>query len=117
MGGREGNPMESRTIQITEGVVRSRLTLKSEMERFGRVEVCYMGNRHDPLAEPPWVRFEKASSADLALQAINSDQVVFDGGTVRAEFKKGRRPHPHPRQSTQCNKRDLDITSRDIAQD
>merc|ERR1719356_1407432 len=40
----EGN----RAIQILSGNVRSRLVLKKEMERFGRVEVCYMGNRNDP---------------------------------------------------------------------
>lgn len=114
---REANPMESRTIQIIEGVVRSRLTLKAEMERFGRVEVCYMGNRHDPSAEPPMVRFEKAVSADLALQAINSGQVVFDGGTAKAVFKRGGRTAPPPRQATQRNESILDITSRDIAYD
>jgi len=96
--------------------VRSRLALKAEMERFGRVELAYMGNRHDPGAgaDAPLVRFATSSSAQMALEAINSGQVVFEGGTVTAEFKRGGPRQPERRQSAEAR---LDITSRDIARD
>jgi len=115
-GGGEFNALESRTIQLTGGVVRSRLALKAEMERFGRVELAYMGNRHDPGAgaDAPLVRFATSSSAQMALEAINSGQVVFEGGTVTAEFKRGGPRQPERRQSAEAR---LDITSRDIARD
>merc|ERR1712190_576323 len=73
-GGGGAAATDSRAISII-GEVRSRLSLKNEMERFGRVEICYMGNRHNPSADPPWVRFEKATSAQAALTAINAGQV------------------------------------------
>merc|ERR1719506_1561610 len=92
-GGGGGGDVDKRTIQIIEGVIRSRLQLKGEMEKFGRVETVYMGNRHDPSAEPPLVKFENAGSAEMALNAINTNQVLFDGMTVKAAFKSGgRRP-------------------------
>ena len=41
------------SIEITGGVVdtTSRLWLKREMERFGEVDVCHMGNRSNPVEE------------------------------------------------------------------
>merc|ERR1712072_158637 len=86
------------------------------MEKFGRVETVYMGNRHDPSAEPPLVRFENAASAEVALQAINSNQVFFDGLPVKAELKKGgRRPMQRDIEREVDSK--LHITSRDFARD
>jgi len=111
---------ESRTIQITEGTVGTRLWLKKEMEKFGRVEVCHTGNRQNPVAEPPWVRFEKMSSVEVALQAINSGQVFFDGLPIKAESKtNGRQRQPEVREPRQRSprRRDMDITSRDLARD
>merc|ERR1711924_179960 len=110
--------MESRTIQITGGVVATRLWLKKEMERFGRVEVCHTGNRMNPVAEPPWVRFATLTQAESALEAINSGQVLIDGCVIQAQFKTGRPTAPPPRQEptmTRRNERDMDITSRDFA--
>merc|ERR1712039_512668 len=69
--GAGGGSTDNRAIQIT-GEVRSRLSLKNEMERFGRVEICYMGDRHQASAAGPWVRFALASSAEAALTAINA---------------------------------------------
>merc|ERR1712137_81345 len=111
-------PMESRTIQITGGVVATRLWLKKEMERFGRVEVCHTGNRQNPIGEPPWVRFATLTQAESALEAINGGQVLIDGCTIQAQFKSSRPPPPPQRTAPvpRRSERDMDITSRDIAQ-
>lgn len=113
-GGKGGG--DGRTIQIIEGAVRSRLQLKGEMEKFGRVETVYMGNRHDPSAEPPLVKFEQIASAEAALNAINTGQVFFDGMPVKAQMKEGGR-----RAVTRDIEREVDsnlhVTSRDLARD
>merc|ERR1719235_524324 len=117
------DPMESRTIQILQGVkpTTARLWLKKEMDKFGRVEVCHMGNRQQPGIDIPWVRFEKAIHADAALQAIAQGMVFLDGVKLVAELKKGGRPPPRndwcnkgPPPRTARNERDLEITSRDL---
>ncbi|CAK0894465.1 unnamed protein product [Prorocentrum cordatum] len=69
------------------------------MQQFGAVDVVFMGNRHDPTAEPPWVRFEKASSAVAACNAINAGQVMFEGQPAKAELKAGNVPPRAPPQS------------------
>lgn len=110
--------VESRTIQITGRIVSSRIWLKKEMERFGRVEVCHTGNRQNPEGEPPWVRFEKTSSAEVALQAINSGQVLLEGEPLTAEMKRGgRTQQPSGPAMQRSERRDLEITSRDLARD
>jgi len=109
--------MEARTIQMPgETIINSRLWLKREMERFGRIEVCHTGNRQNLAAEPPWVRFEKASSAEVALQAINAGQVLLEGVPIQAEYKKSGRQQGS---STTLGRRerDMEITSRDIVRD
>merc|ERR1712217_455240 len=83
----KGGLMESRTINITSGTVTTRLWLKKEMERFGRVEVCHTGNRMNPLAEPPWVRFATTTAAEVALKCISEGQVLVDGVPVTAVMK------------------------------
>lgn len=111
-------PMTSCTIQITGGVVGSRLWLKTAMEKFGRVEVVHTGNRQDPTGEPPWVRFGAASAAEKALEAINNGLVLLDGATLTAEFKTGGRAAP-PRfaESRQRPLHKMELTSRDLAQE
>lgn len=109
---------ESRTIQITGGVVGTRLWLKQEMSRFGRVEVCHTGNRQNPEAEPPWVRFEKMSSVETALNAIAAGQVLFDGMPIKAELKASRsHAPPRPTRERSPKRRDLEVTSRDLARE
>lgn len=112
------DPFDSRTIQITGAIVGSRLWLKKEMDRFGRVEVCHTGNRQNPEAEPPWVRFEKITSAQLAVEAINSGQVLLDGAMLKANFKRegGRAADTAPR-FPRSARGDLEVTSRDLARD
>lgn len=85
------------------------------MEKYGRVETVYMGNRHDPSAEPPMVRFESVASAENALAALAAGQVIFDGMLVKGELKSsGRRPMVRDIESQVDSK--LHITSRDLAQ-
>jgi len=107
--------MELRTIAITAGTVGTRLWLKKEMERFGRVEVCHTGNRSNPEAEPPWVRFEKASSAETCMIAMKAGQVILDGGPILGELKRGGRQQAPPPQIMRRNEQDMEITSRDLA--
>jgi len=112
-----GPPMETRTILITQGDVGTRIALKKVMETFGRVDVCHTGNRQNPQAEPPWVRFALTSSAETALAAMNTGQVLLDGQVLRAEVKRGGRPGPAPRPAWDRGGRDMEATSRDFAQD
>lgn len=123
-GGRDSatNNFASRTIQITTGAVTTRLWLKKEMERFGRVEVCHTGNRMNPEIEAPWVRFEKMTAVETALEAINAGQCISpDGVTLKAELKNNSRPPPPTNQTAQPRpqptRRDLETTSRDLARD
>jgi len=99
---------------IGEAMINSRLWLKREMERFGRIEVCHTGNRQNLAAEPPWVRFEKASSAEVALQAINSGQVLLEGVPIKAEYKRGGRMGGGPPRQLGRREQDMEITSRDM---
>lgn len=115
-----GGQMESRTIQITSGVVTTRLWLKKEMERFGRVEVCHTGNRMNPTGEPPWVRFATLNAAEVALQNINLGLVLIDGTPVTAQMKPGgggggRFPPRPADQPAYPRCRDVEITSRELA--
>lgn len=114
------NNFASRTIMITTGAVTTRLWLKKEMERFGRVEVCHTGNRMNPEIEAPWVRFEKASSVETALEAINAGQCTDPHGvTIKAVLKSSSRPEPEkPVPSRQqATRRDLETNSRDLNRD
>lgn len=116
-GGHSGpaDNSQNRTIQIIEGEVTSRLKLKGEMEKFGRVETVYMGNRHEVSSDPPMVRFALAAHAEMALNTINSGQVCFDGVPIRAQFKTGGgRPPPQRVIEREADK--VHITSREFAQ-
>merc|ERR1712070_762878 len=104
---------ESRTINIYPppgAAVANRIWLKGQMEQFGRVEICHTGNRMNPEAEPPWVRFVTTGSAESALQAINAGQVLMDGQAMRAEMKSNRRPPANPRNTN--FDRGMDVPSR-----
>mmetsp|Transcript_51594 Transcript_51594/g.122771 ORF Transcript_51594/g.122771 Transcript_51594/m.122771 type:complete len:166 (-) Transcript_51594:125-622(-) len=99
------------TIEIKSGVPESctRMVLKREMERFGQVDVCHMGNRQDPTNEPPWVRFANAKSADSALTAIQAGEVFIDGIVIAADRSNKRGPPLVSREP-----RDAEIGSREL---
>lgn len=109
---------ESRTIEIFfTAAVGTRLWLKSEMERFGRVEVCHTGNRNNQVAEPTWVRFEKLSSVERALSAINAGQVLLEGTPIKAEMRSdNRRPQQaQPKRRSPPRSDPGNFSSRDAA--
>lgn len=123
-------PMESRTIELTDGVAPTltRLWLKKKMDVFGRVEVCHMGNRASQHTERPWVRFEKTAYAEAALAAIKSGQVFLDGMQVQAEMRTSKQ-RPPPRdvpsrggdrrggdRGAPTGRRNLDFSARDLMQ-
>merc|ERR1712086_40422 len=73
-----------------------------------------MGNRHDTSSDPPMVRFGLSAAAEMAMMAINAGQVVFDGNTIRAQFKTGGRK-PVVRQIERQVDDKMDVSSRDLA--
>lgn len=109
---RKVEPQEGRTIEITGGVSQAvtRIWMKKEMEKFGRVEVCHTGNKQNLQGEPPWVRFVTTSSAAAALAAINEGKVFLEGRKLEAKVKSDGKPRLPPRL-------DSERTSRDIADD
>eukprot|EP00927_Polykrikos_kofoidii_P080560 TRINITY_DN77453_c0_g1_i1.p1 TRINITY_DN77453_c0_g1~~TRINITY_DN77453_c0_g1_i1.p1 ORF type:complete len:172 (-),score=27.37 TRINITY_DN77453_c0_g1_i1:75-590(-) len=111
------------TVEIIGGVgeTTSRMWLKKEMERFGSVDVCHMGNRSNPGDEPPWVRFVKPTEAEEALNAINAGQVFLDGLKLQAQWKSGRRVSTSgggigggSMRDAPAQRRDLEVSSRDL---
>eukprot|EP00931_Biecheleriopsis_adriatica_P010066 TRINITY_DN111166_c0_g1_i1.p1 TRINITY_DN111166_c0_g1~~TRINITY_DN111166_c0_g1_i1.p1 ORF type:complete len:174 (+),score=18.91 TRINITY_DN111166_c0_g1_i1:84-605(+) len=81
-----------RMLEIVGGVgpTVNRLHLKTQMEQFGQVDVVHMGNRNNPEAEPPKVRFVKAEHAQKALDAINAQTVCVNGVFIQARFKESK---------------------------
>eukprot|EP00416_Gambierdiscus_australes_P038286 CAMPEP_0171104674 /NCGR_PEP_ID=MMETSP0766_2-20121228/61136_1 /TAXON_ID=439317 /ORGANISM="Gambierdiscus australes, Strain CAWD 149" /LENGTH=202 /DNA_ID=CAMNT_0011565339 /DNA_START=149 /DNA_END=758 /DNA_ORIENTATION=+ len=106
----------ARTIEITDGVysTTTRNWLKKEMEQFGEVDVCHMGNRDNPQEEPPWVRFCDPRSAEKAMAAIQAGQVFLDGLMIKAELRSAIKRPPPPVRREREQRRDLDFSSRDF---
>eukprot|EP00429_Kryptoperidinium_foliaceum_P068221 CAMPEP_0176073576 /NCGR_PEP_ID=MMETSP0120_2-20121206/36764_1 /TAXON_ID=160619 /ORGANISM="Kryptoperidinium foliaceum, Strain CCMP 1326" /LENGTH=234 /DNA_ID=CAMNT_0017407261 /DNA_START=53 /DNA_END=755 /DNA_ORIENTATION=- len=106
------------TIEITGGVGEStsRMILKQEMERFGRVDVCHMGNRQNPKEEPPWIRFAEPGGAENALAAIKNGQVFIDGLLLHADYRSSRKVPDYPTRARNAgpSRRDLEVNSRDL---
>merc|ERR1719247_3359808 len=82
---RSAGTFADRTIYIVDAPIFSRLWLKQEFQKYGRVDVAHTGNRQNPKAEPPWVRFASQSNAEAALKAIQNGQVLVEGKTIKAE--------------------------------
>jgi len=101
----------SNTIEFVGGcgATTTRMVLKREMERFGHVDVCHMGNRDNPTAEPPWVRFAQSSSADAAVEAIQRGEVMVDGMVLTAQKSTRRGPPLVSREP-----RDAEVGSREL---
>eukprot|EP00438_Fugacium_kawagutii_P015372 Skav225132 [mRNA] locus=scaffold1056:57871:60964:+ [translate_table: standard] len=99
------------TLEIVGGCGASttRMILKREMERFGSVEVCHMGNRDNVEKEPPRVRFSDPSAADAALEAIKMGQVVIDGVIIKAVKSERKGPPQQTREP-----KNMDMGSRDF---
>mmetsp|Transcript_120760 Transcript_120760/g.327704 ORF Transcript_120760/g.327704 Transcript_120760/m.327704 type:complete len:183 (+) Transcript_120760:91-639(+) len=101
----------SNTIEFTGGcgATTTRMVLKREMERFGHVDVCHMGNRDNPKAEPPWVRFASSTAADAAVEAIQRGEIIVDGMTLTAQKSTRRGPPLVSREP-----RDAEVGSREL---
>eukprot|EP00930_Biecheleria_cincta_P046056 TRINITY_DN31767_c0_g1_i1.p1 TRINITY_DN31767_c0_g1~~TRINITY_DN31767_c0_g1_i1.p1 ORF type:complete len:191 (+),score=28.88 TRINITY_DN31767_c0_g1_i1:79-651(+) len=76
------------TIEIIGGVHSGtkRLTLKSELERFGDIDICHKVG--DPVQHRPWVRFRDASGAQRAMDGIAKGEVRIDGVAIQAQWKE-----------------------------
>mmetsp|Transcript_60167 Transcript_60167/g.130487 ORF Transcript_60167/g.130487 Transcript_60167/m.130487 type:complete len:153 (-) Transcript_60167:92-550(-) len=92
----------------------NRVALKAQMEQFGEVSVCHMGNRSNPDEEPAKVRFPNPSHAEAALTAIQAGKIYLDGVQLQAEWWSGKKaPRPAPGRDS-GSRRDLEVTSRDL---
>eukprot|EP00443_Scrippsiella_acuminata_P027912 CAMPEP_0115327408 /NCGR_PEP_ID=MMETSP0270-20121206/84117_1 /TAXON_ID=71861 /ORGANISM="Scrippsiella trochoidea, Strain CCMP3099" /LENGTH=61 /DNA_ID=CAMNT_0002747833 /DNA_START=44 /DNA_END=226 /DNA_ORIENTATION=- len=56
----------SKEIEMTGGISASttRRMLKQELENFGEIEICHMGERHIEPVQLPWARFARPESAE-----------------------------------------------------
>lgn len=57
--------MAGRTIHIVEGMkmYTARWSLKMELEVFGKIDVCHMGDRFNQKEHPAWVKFNTREGA------------------------------------------------------
>jgi len=84
--------MADRTIYLTAGIgmASSRLLVKSELEKFGKVDLCNMGLRaklQDMSQAPPVVKFATKESAEKAMAAICQGSVQVAGLALVAAWK------------------------------
>lgn len=111
---------EMRTVHITGGLSdrTTRLWLKKQMEMFGPVEIVHTGNRHSAVAELPWVRFVKLQTAEAVMAAVTAGTLIIDDVVIQAAVGDGSRKNaPPPRNQPQRrSERDMQLTSRDLAQ-
>lgn len=116
---REVGTFADRTIYIVEAPIFSRLWLKQEFQKYGRVDVAHTGNRQNPKAEPPWVRFSSQSGAEAALKAIENGTCLCEGKRIKAEKradKQVKREIPGWNSRYSRSERDMEVTSRDLRQ-
>lgn len=106
--------MSGRTFHLVEGIKRNtaRWSLKMELEAFGKVESCHMGDRDNPDKQPAWAKFATREGAEKAFEAIAARKVYVNGVLVRAEWRKEAAP-PAPVEQ-RSSRGDLDINSRDL---
>eukprot|EP00933_Yihiella_yeosuensis_P050381 TRINITY_DN48178_c0_g1_i1.p2 TRINITY_DN48178_c0_g1~~TRINITY_DN48178_c0_g1_i1.p2 ORF type:complete len:188 (-),score=23.65 TRINITY_DN48178_c0_g1_i1:176-739(-) len=80
------------TIEIIDGVHAgtTRLSLKTQLERFGEIDICHKIG--DPREDTPWVRFRDGSSAQNALDAIDKGDVLIDGVAIKAQWRGRKGP-------------------------
>lgn len=94
------------TIEIIDGVHSgtTRLSLKTQLERFGDIDICHKIG--DPREDTPWVRFRDASAALAALDAIARGEVLIDGVPIKAQWR-GRKKEPPGFKSGARTSRDI----------
>lgn len=81
-------------VQITDGVTElsNRTHLKSTMQAYGLVEAVHMGRRG---LEPAFVRYQHASSAEKAVEALEKGLVFMDGVQLKGGYHSTA-PRPSP---------------------
>ncbi|CAJ1356841.1 unnamed protein product [Effrenium voratum] len=82
------------TIEIIDGVHSgtTRLSLKTQLERFGEIDICHKIG--DPREDTPWVRFRDSKGALSALDAIARGEVLIDGVPIKAQWRARRKEPP-----------------------
>jgi len=82
--------MAGRTIHIVEGVKMNtaRWSLKMELEVFGKIDVCHMGDRFNQKEHPAWVKFNTREGAQKAMDAMDTGKVLCNGEPIRGEWRK-----------------------------
>mmetsp|Transcript_11858 Transcript_11858/g.34602 ORF Transcript_11858/g.34602 Transcript_11858/m.34602 type:complete len:250 (-) Transcript_11858:76-825(-) len=82
--------MAGRTIHIIEGVKMNtaRWSLKMELEVFGKIDVCHMGDRFNQKEHPAWVKFNTREGAQKAMDAMDTGKVICNGEPIKGEWRK-----------------------------
>lgn len=105
----------ARVLHIIDGIKlnTARWSLKMELEVYGKIDACHMGDRTNPHKQPPWVKFAAAQSAERCMEAIHEGKLFVNGYKIKAEYRKDA---GEPKQVDPGGSRngDLDLTSRDL---
>lgn len=106
--------MAGRTIHIVDGMKMStaRWSLKMELEVFGKIDVCNMGDRHNQREHPAWVKFNTREGAEKAMEAMAASKVICNGEAIKGEWRKEVAP-PTPLGDI-LDAPELNLTSRDL---
>mmetsp|Transcript_16260 Transcript_16260/g.36711 ORF Transcript_16260/g.36711 Transcript_16260/m.36711 type:complete len:154 (+) Transcript_16260:3-464(+) len=108
-------PAHGTEVEITSGVAASttRKTLKQELEKYGEIEICHMGDRHRPEVQLPWARFAKQAGAEAALEALRGGQVFVDGMLLKGEPRSDK-SRPPPKELEERASAGGGLTSREL---
>eukprot|EP00413_Alexandrium_margalefii_P030198 CAMPEP_0204560750 /NCGR_PEP_ID=MMETSP0661-20131031/32801_1 /ASSEMBLY_ACC=CAM_ASM_000606 /TAXON_ID=109239 /ORGANISM="Alexandrium margalefi, Strain AMGDE01CS-322" /LENGTH=113 /DNA_ID=CAMNT_0051568105 /DNA_START=43 /DNA_END=381 /DNA_ORIENTATION=+ len=81
--------MAGRTVHIVEGMkmYTARWSLKMELEVFGKIDVCHMGDRFNQKEHPAWVKFNSREGAQKAMEAMAQGRVLCNGEVIRGEWR------------------------------
>lgn len=85
---------QSCIIHITAGLKyqTARWSLKMVMEVYGKIDACHMGNRDNPVAEPPWIKYQTREGAEKAMDQLTGGLVNCHGEVLRGEWRESAEP-------------------------
>ncbi|CAE8645213.1 unnamed protein product, partial [Polarella glacialis] len=98
---------------ITEDGIHAsttRLSLKTQLERFGAIDICHKIG--DPKEDTPWVRFRDPSAAQQAIDSIEKGDVLIDGVAIKAQWRGRKKEPPGGMKGRQGSSRDLFLETR-----
>lgn len=106
--------MSGRTIHIVEGVKfnTARWSLKMELEVYGKIDVCHMGDRSNQRDHPTWVKFQSREGAEKAMEAMERGRVFCNCERMRGEWREEAAAPPPVRDI--LDDPNLNLTSRDL---